>query len=61
MKSDSVVFVVRGNYSKFPDLHHTLELAENFGVQSVGLVLNWYKVDNFKTKKTAPNAAVELA
>jgi uncharacterized protein involved in exopolysaccharide biosynthesis/Mrp family chromosome partitioning ATPase len=51
MKSDSVVFIVRGYSSTYPDLRHTLELAEKFGVKSVALVLNWWKPAKAKRKK----------
>jgi len=44
-QSDAVVFVVRGNVCTYPDLKHTLEIAEKFGVQSAALVLNWWKRD----------------
>ena len=50
MKSDTVIIVVRGNVSKYNDLQHTLELADNFGVKSIGLVLNWWKSDRKSQK-----------
>jgi uncharacterized protein involved in exopolysaccharide biosynthesis/Mrp family chromosome partitioning ATPase len=59
MMSDTVIFVVRGNKSLFPDIRHTLELAEKFGVTSAGLVLNWWKESKqAKKKNKAKNKSV---
>lgn len=51
MSSDLVVLTVHANFSRYPELHQTLDLTSKMGVKSVGLVLNWWKPEKEETEE----------